>query len=405
MPDIKDTVGDGGTNQVHDVALVQAMLRVVKDAKNQPYLAGNYDGSYGLQTRAAIERFQADHKLAAAAAKDAPAAKEVPVIKGAKAPAAQGPLKVGPGDATLLKLEALLPAGLKDMRIIEKTRTVYLPATEADAKAALLTITSEPNLDANFRARAQQAAAKVFQELKIAISVVPKTGGRRDFAAQAAIPPAKTQVGPGESNHNFGRAADFGFTGFRWLKGDGTLVADTIFLDNLEKKAVKYANEIWSARDVHVKAAGLFVLKESAKFRDRPHVQTFDQNAVVMGKALVTLLNAVATMKWGYLGGGPPRQYSSNLGLGALQLKVGTAREIWGESAVVKEDDLVKAVNDSKIALDDARLIWAGKAVVKKSEFKPITAKSITKDDLTAVRKALKSDFATADRKFDQWKP
>lgn len=38
MPDIKDSVGEGGSNQVHDVALLQAMLRVVKDAKNAPYL-------------------------------------------------------------------------------------------------------------------------------------------------------------------------------------------------------------------------------------------------------------------------------------------------------------------------------------------------------------------------------
>ncbi|WP_046241434.1 peptidoglycan-binding domain-containing protein, partial [Delftia tsuruhatensis] len=66
MPDIKDSVGEGGSNQVHDVALLQAMLRVVKDAKNAPYLGVDYDGSYGAQTRAALERFQNDHKLAAA---------------------------------------------------------------------------------------------------------------------------------------------------------------------------------------------------------------------------------------------------------------------------------------------------------------------------------------------------
>src|SRR5260370_42656990 len=60
MPDIKDSVGEGGSNQVHDVALLQAMLRVVKDAKNAPYLGVDYDGSYGAQTRAALERFQND---------------------------------------------------------------------------------------------------------------------------------------------------------------------------------------------------------------------------------------------------------------------------------------------------------------------------------------------------------
>ena len=64
MPDIKDSVGEGGRNLAHDVALVQAMLRVVKNAKGTPYLGGNYDGVYGPQTKAAITSFQTENKLA-----------------------------------------------------------------------------------------------------------------------------------------------------------------------------------------------------------------------------------------------------------------------------------------------------------------------------------------------------
>jgi hypothetical protein len=35
MPDIKDSVGEGGTNNTHDVAMVQLMLRLVKNAQSK----------------------------------------------------------------------------------------------------------------------------------------------------------------------------------------------------------------------------------------------------------------------------------------------------------------------------------------------------------------------------------
>jgi hypothetical protein len=61
MTDITGSVGEGGTNKTHDVALVQAMLRIVKSKKGTPYLSGNYDGTYGQQTKNAIIAFQADY--------------------------------------------------------------------------------------------------------------------------------------------------------------------------------------------------------------------------------------------------------------------------------------------------------------------------------------------------------
>lgn len=36
--DIKDSVSEGGRNAVHDVAMVQLMLRVVKNAQGAPFL-------------------------------------------------------------------------------------------------------------------------------------------------------------------------------------------------------------------------------------------------------------------------------------------------------------------------------------------------------------------------------
>ena len=65
MPDIKDSVGQGETNNLHDVALVQVMLRVIKDAKGAAYLGGNYDGKFAPNTKDAIIRFQQDQKLIA----------------------------------------------------------------------------------------------------------------------------------------------------------------------------------------------------------------------------------------------------------------------------------------------------------------------------------------------------
>ena len=119
MPDIKDSVGEGGSNQVHDVALLQAMLRVVKDAKNAPYLGVDYDGSYGAQTRAALERFQNDHKLAAA--KAAPGQPQAGGAKEALGLAAAG-------GATVAKLSGMLPASHQGMRAAQNSKTVYLEA-------------------------------------------------------------------------------------------------------------------------------------------------------------------------------------------------------------------------------------------------------------------------------------
>src|SRR5262245_46165233 len=114
MADIKDTVGEGGINAVHDVALVQAMLRVVKNAKQQPYFGNDYDGIYEKNTKAAIESFQADQKLLPPAGKD-------------------GKTLLAVGGPTIQKLNALLPATHKELWIIAATKTVFLVPPDADA--------------------------------------------------------------------------------------------------------------------------------------------------------------------------------------------------------------------------------------------------------------------------------
>ena len=386
MADIKDTVGEGGVNAVHDVALVQAMLRVVKDAKQQPYFGREYDGVYEKTTKAAIETFQTEQKLLPPAGKD-------------------GKTLLAIGGPTIQKLNAMLPATHKELWIIAATKTVFLVPPDADATKGHATVTALKDMEPVFQVKAAGVVKQIYKDLKLALTVGPQ-GGRRTFAEQANIPLGKTTVGPGESNHNFGRAVDLVFRNFQWLKGDGTIVKDNLYVEQLEQqKGRKTADQIWDARDVPIKKAALFVLAVTKKFRDRPHVQAFDQNAVNLGNALARLMNTVGTFKWANQGG-DPKVYASDLGLGAgVQLRVGTALALWKLQSALDPVDVAAAVNKAQIALSDARLIWAGKAVVKKDVFKPIGAADIDANDVASLKKALKKSFELADQNFLKWKP
>jgi hypothetical protein len=59
VPDLRASVGDTGANAVHDVALVQAMLQAIKDAKGAAYFGKN-TGTYDAATKTAIIAFQTD---------------------------------------------------------------------------------------------------------------------------------------------------------------------------------------------------------------------------------------------------------------------------------------------------------------------------------------------------------
>jgi len=385
MADIKDTVGEGGANAAHDVALVQAMLRQVKDAQQQPYFGGDYDGQYGKNTKAAIESFQIDQKLLPPKGKD-------------------GKTLLAVGGPTIQKMSAMLPATHKDLWIIPATQTIFLAAAQVDADAGHAAVTALPHTDPVFQMKAAGVVKQVYKDYKLALTVAP-LGGRRTFAEQAAIPIGKTKVGPGESNHNFGRAVDLGFRNFQWLKADGTIVKDTPWIAKLEKQKGEAAgDEIWDARDVPVKAAGLFVLTPVG-FRDRIHVQSFDENAVNMGNALARLMTTVSTFKW-VNQGGRPKVYASDIGLGAgVQMRIGSARAIWDLQAKVDPIDVAAAVNKAQVPLANARLIWAGKAPQNNAVFKPIAAGDIQPGDIDSLKKALKKCFELADQHFLKWKP
>src|SRR5688572_9398701 len=63
MPEITDSVGDVGANKKHDVALVEVMLRLIKDPKGKPYFSKNYDGKFTNDTKQAIRNYQTDKGL------------------------------------------------------------------------------------------------------------------------------------------------------------------------------------------------------------------------------------------------------------------------------------------------------------------------------------------------------
>ncbi|GKS84026.1 hypothetical protein AVMA1855_07760 [Acidovorax sp. SUPP1855] len=374
MPDIKDSVGEGAKNQGHDVALLQAMLRVIKDAKNAPYLSVDYDGSYGGQTRAAIERFQIDQKLAqspvakAAAAKGPAAVSPVPAAAGG----AQETLGlVAPGSATLQKINAMLPATHQAMRSSPGSKTVYIAADAKDAATSKAAIASDAEYEPTFRAKLSNLVQQMYDTHEIVLWITP-TGRRRTFAQQAAE--TQTNAGPGESNHNFGRAADIGFRRFQWVKGNGVIATDADWLNGLEAAKAGEATRWWNERDLLAAKEGLLPLNF-----ERVHLQAFAQKGVSNQRSLAQLLNAVSAsnMRW-------KAAYQADLqSQGKYWANVGTAKAIWAGNAAVTKSDLAKA-----------RTAATGKQV-KDAD--------IAQAEVDAMRKTLKADFQAADDNWVKW--
>jgi len=63
MADISDSVGTGGINAIHDVALVQLILKTLKNSHQASYFGSPYTNGYSGETARAIAAFQADQNL------------------------------------------------------------------------------------------------------------------------------------------------------------------------------------------------------------------------------------------------------------------------------------------------------------------------------------------------------
>lgn len=409
--DIKDSVGEGASNAVHDVAMVQLMLHVVKNAKGAPYLTQDYSGTYDAATKNAILSFQTDHKLIEAT--------PAPAAGAGQAKAAKFDKKsfIGANSDTFKALAAEVPAKYADASIIPGTKTVYLAMDEAAAKGNATNIQSKTDLEAQFRSRVANMVTQVYKEYKIALSI-PADGWRRNFGQQAALSPAVTGAGPGESNHQYGQAVDIGFNGLRWVEGNGDIKNADYWLNGMP--AAKAA-QFWAARDV---VRDKNVLFKTNKAGDVIHLQAYADAGVSYGRSLAALLQTVSPnhMKWQSAFVAQHNTYNSDLGLGGAMLNAGTARQIWAGQATVSKADLAKLFN-AKIANDKnfqiakflnlpAAKVAApvgGAAGQPGAKIVPAPAQikeaDIKQEYIVKVQQRLRDEFKAADTHWADWKP
>jgi hypothetical protein len=424
MPDIKDSVGTGGTNRLHDVALLQVMLKVIKDAKGTAYLGGNYDGKVGPDTNGAILRFQKDQKLlplpAGAAAPKAGPGGVPPAGAAAPGVAAEKAGLVAKGSATLKRLNELLPADYKDARVLENTNLVYLPGAEADAKANSTTILSKIDLDPTFRQKVAATVTQMYKDHGIVLSI-PKSGWRRDFAWQLEMHLKGVGSHPGESNHQYGRGVDLGMNRLEWVAGDGTIAHTDYWLnadpDTDPKMSQHKRDALWTARnEIAYKAQGL---SPTSRADDDVHVQAYDDAGVDYPVSLAKLLSLVGEAKWSALPN--VHKYKTDFGLGGAYFWVGTATDNWQGKANVTASDLVTALK--AFGKDLAKLpvfkefqyvknalkaaaVAAAKGAAKGPvvvDSKGIKVSDIVATDVAAVKLRLKADWVAADLNWQKW--
>jgi hypothetical protein len=401
MPAISAAVGQTGINKKHDVALVQSMLRVIKNAKGQPYASFGYDGNFtpGGNTFKAIKEFQDDNKSVAGPAETAG--------------------KLDPVSKTLNKMVELLPANYKEMRSFENFSLVYLPGSQAELSAALARVSGDQKFTADFKTKLTLLINAFYQKFGIVLSVNPDwaNGGFRTFQEQRNLMDKVvnglpvTQAGPGESNHNWGNGADVGFSQFRWLKSDGTVVkipgvvadGDGAWLAELEKVDPNLPDELWKIRD---QSTTLF---PSSLPKDKGHLQTFSDSSVSMVRSLAEHLSAVASMWWEFKQG----VYWCNYGLAnpETKFKVGTAKRIWDKTVNVDESSLATALNQAearkklKPLPDYEEEIRAAITGLTKDAPETWKASDIKKAHCDQMRAFFRTDFDYAEASYADWIP
>ena len=306
------------------------------------------------------------------------------------------------------------------MRVFEKTNLVYLPGVEADAKTSAAAIANKFDLDAGFRQKLSATVTQMYKDRGIVLSI-PGSGWRRDFAWQLKLHLAGMGSHPGESNHQYGRGADLGLSGLRWVAGDGTIAGTDWWLNPLSAKDAKMNQQkrdlLWAERNrIAYTVQGLH---PTTKVGDDIHVQAYSDAGVDYPGSLAKLLNLVGKAKWGALPN--VHKYKSDFGLGGTQFWVGTATDIWQGKANVTPVDLVTALKAAgknlaklpvfqdfqyvKNALKAAAAAAAkgpakGPVVI---DGKAIKVSDILPADIAALQKQLKADWQAADLNWKKW--
>ena len=385
MADLTGAIGERKLNSKHDVALVQAMLGLVSGPHHRSYYTGFYDGMFLVHTRNAITAFQNDYHTCAEKKQAAPPAGRLPmdhncVIRPGQGPRATLPSNlddagaINPGAATILKMNELLPKDYKDITAAPGTRVVYFPDLPGPVAAYAKSVETDKTLDEDFRKVVATLIRRMFDKHKILLTIT-STGGLRTFQKQYEIHhdhPTRTKAGPGESNHNFGKAVDIGFNQFEWLQVGGNSVVDDWWLNKLTKFHKDRAAEMWKIRDaIAFDEIGMYPSKLPG---DDIHIQSYSDDDVSMVKSLAALLDKKGTFSWQWNHG-----YESDLGFGGAFHHVGKSSEIWDGSCPMHK-----------------QWIATGKG---------IPVHNVLDSDVKSMRAALRADFEAAEAGRDDWEP
>ncbi len=388
MQSLSNTVGTGAANARHDTALVQARLRLARrpallDPARPAYLA-TIDGDCGPRTQAALRQFQSDQVFVGADGRSSQ------MVAGATAGL------VRPGDLTWQRLVASTPLALADLRVLSGGNTVYLAAPVTDLAAALGAagaMTFEPR----FSGLVQSLQRRIHQACGIAVRVC-RDGARRSFQTQYELlmsPRRVTRAGPGESNHNFGQAVDLGFEGLRWLRPDGTPVAnEDAWLHQLDPRqtAAGEAAMFWALLRAHGQPLGL----HRGPVNDHPHLQAWPDTNVDMANRLADLLTRAGQMRWA----GRNQRYQCDLGQGGRLHAVGSAAQIWSGQATLTLAMLTQA----RSARPAGAALAAVAAPAPARPAAAAAAAALTEADVSAMQAALRADFQAADLQWAQWR-
>ncbi len=398
MQSLTGTVGDGGANARHDVALVQAILVLTQRPANLDPLRSHYlttiDGDCGDRTKQAIRQFQADQVFVS------PGRNSSQVVSGATAG------RVAPGDTTWARLVGAVPTQFAGLRVLTGSKTVYVAATVGQRDTSLARV-AQLTFEPTFRNSVVAVIRRLYDDTGIACSVC-RDGDRRTFQTQYDLLTSGrgvTNAGPGESNHNFGQAVDLGFQGLRWLRANGVVVEnEDWWLHQLDprQRADGEALIFWNA----LRNAGTQVGLHRGPVADRPHLQAWSDAGVDMANRLADLLTRSGRMRWT----GQNQRYQCDLGFGGRFFDVGSAAQIWNRQATVTEAMLTQARAQAagRIAGQGAGAAGVGLGAPTGAAGGAATAvrpnAAVTAQDVTAMREALRADFEAADAAWQSWR-
>src|SRR5262245_9746495 len=217
MQKLTGSVGDGATNKIHDVALIEVLLRVAKNPKTKkPYFGHNYDGKFNKQTKDAIVAFQREYGLASSSTSGS--------TSGSSSSEKLGVIEPDSASFSMLVEHVVAQnAAYWRLRVLPDTKMVYLEMTQAEFDERLKTVT-DSELQADFKKKVIALIRQMYTDHKIALAGWGKLSYRRSFEDQHKVLARGTsEAGPGESNHQFGRALDVGYVGLQYVQPNGKI--------------------------------------------------------------------------------------------------------------------------------------------------------------------------------------